>query len=213
MATNNKAAYGLQAYNQSPHHRIEVCAVDAADATIIGIGDPVKSVASTSGADQINGGAYRKVVTRAAAGDAIYGVMTGAYPQYNSSFSLTEQRRPASTAMYIGVIVATPDMIWKIQDGSNGSYTNHASGTTTGAFQAVDVGYNASIRVPGNANATTGRSTVQLDTSTCATTATLQLKIVGISPDPTNVPNSANADLLVTINKCESAGGTGTAGV
>ena len=62
------------------------------------------------------------------------------------------------------------------------------------------------------ADATNGRSNVELDESSAATTAALPFKIRGLWGNPDNAFGEFN-ELLVSINNHEDKGGTGTLGV
>jgi hypothetical protein len=78
-----------------------------------------------------------------------------------------------------------------------------------GTSAATDYGLNADI-VVGTGNTTTGLSANELDTSTIATTAALNLKIIGLWDVPNNAVG-ANAVVVVIINE-HSYGSAGVAG-
>jgi hypothetical protein len=78
-----------------------------------------------------------------------------------------------------------------------------------GTSAATDYGSNADI-VVGTGNTTTGLSANELDTSTIATTAALNLKIIGLWDVPNNAVG-ANAVVVVIINE-HSYGSAGVAG-
>ena len=78
-----------------------------------------------------------------------------------------------------------------------------------GTSAATDYGSNADI-VVGTGNTTTGLSANELDTSTIATTAALNLKIIGLWDVPNNAVG-ANAVVVVKINE-HSYGSAGVAG-
>jgi hypothetical protein len=78
-----------------------------------------------------------------------------------------------------------------------------------GTSAATDYGLNADI-VVGTGNTTTGLSANELDTSTIATTAALNLKIIGLWDVPNNAVG-ANAVVVVKINE-HSYGSAGVAG-
>jgi len=78
-----------------------------------------------------------------------------------------------------------------------------------GTSAATNYGLNADI-VVGTGNTTTGLSAIELDTSTIATTAALNLKIIGLWDVPNNAVG-ANAVVVVKINE-HSYGSAGVAG-
>jgi hypothetical protein len=78
-----------------------------------------------------------------------------------------------------------------------------------GTSAATNYGLNADI-VVGTGNTTTGLSANELDTSTIATTAALNLKIIGLWDVPNNAVG-ANAVVVVKINE-HSYGSAGVAG-
>ena len=78
-----------------------------------------------------------------------------------------------------------------------------------GTSAATNYGSNADI-VVGTGNTTTGLSANELDTSTIATTAALNLKIIGLWDVPNNAVG-ANAVVVVKINE-HSYGSAGVAG-
>jgi hypothetical protein len=90
-----------------------------------------------------------------------------------------------------------PDCVFEIQASAN--------------LVATDVGANAQLSA-GSVDTATRRSTFKLDSSTITTTATHQLKIIGLSKVGTNAYGSY-ARALVRINNHAMKGGTGTAGV
>lgn len=133
-------------------------AAAAGDATVIRLGDPV-TVTGTATADGV------PIVARTAAGaNAITGIAVGFLP-----IGATEwlSYRPASTA---GVVL--------VQDDPNAEYLIQED-SDAGALAAVDVGLNANIiyGTPTGNN----RSAAMLDSSSKATTATLQCRIVGLA--------------------------------
>ncbi len=78
-----------------------------------------------------------------------------------------------------------------------------------GTSAATNYGLNADV-VVGTGNTTTGLSAIELDTSTIATTAALNLKIIGLWDVPNNAVG-ANAVVVVKINE-HSYGSAGVAG-
>lgn len=152
-------------------------AVAAADATALFIGDPV-ILAGSADAD----GVATVVRATAAGGAFMLGPVVSVEPETRDSLPY----RAASTARYV-YVADDPDLVFEIQEDAVG-----------GALAAADVGLNADL-VAGTGSTITGLSGFQLDTSTKATTATLQLRILGFSQRVDN-EIGANAKVLVTIN-------------
>jgi hypothetical protein len=180
-------------------------AVASGDGTALFVGDPVKFDGSADG----NGVA---TVTKATAGAAILGVITGFVPQKldpvagkmsSGSTSLdTPQYRPASTAMFV-LVEDAPDVVYEVEavTGSNSAYS----------FAAADVGLNADLATVAGST-TTGTSAAALDMSTKATTATLQFKVIGTVQRVDNDSTGNNTKVLVKINNSHFSGGTGATG-
>lgn len=160
--------------------------VPSTDGTALAIGDAVKS----AGSADANGVA---TVARAAAGDAIRGVVVG-FPIQEGFTADSPIYRPASTARYV-LVADAPDLVFEIQEDADG-----------GALTANDVGLNADIVTTG-VNTVTGSSDMQLDTSS-ATSSTAQLRILGFVQRQDN-EIGANAKVLVAINEHELKGTTG----
>lgn len=150
----------------------------ASDGTALYIGDPV--VIDGSSDPTL---CYRSVI-RATAGGSITGVVQGFLPDGTTNMV---GYGAASTGYYL-LICSDPDALFEIQEDSVG-----------GALAAADIGLNASF-IAAAGSAYTKRSGAMLDTSTKATTATLELKIKGIVARPDNAVGT-NAKVLVKINK------------
>lgn len=153
------------------------CYVPSTDGTALYIGDPVQ-IAGSADADGV------PTVTRATAagGNYIYGVVVSVEPTTSASYPY----RAASTAAYVHV-ASDPDLMFKIQEDSDG-----------GALAATDVQLNADL-VAGSGSTATGKSAFELDTSTKATTNTLQLRIHKLWEGVDNAIGT-NAVWLVSIN-------------
>lgn len=157
--------------------------VPASDSTALFLGDPVV-IAGSADADGV------ATVTRAtAAGGAfLLGPVVAVEPAdgANSGGRDSLPYRAASTAAYV-YVADNPDLVFEMQEDAVG-----------GALAAADVGLNADL-VAGTGSTVTGLSAFQLDTSTKATTNTLQLRILGFVQSPDN-EIGANAKVLVSIN-------------
>lgn len=190
---NTDAAFGLRPVRsgRSPSMgSVTRYHVPASDATALFVGDPV-ILAGSADSDGV------PTVTRATAAAAgrITGVVVGVVP----SPSLETQYRPASTAAYV-LVCDDPNQVYEIQEDADG-----------GALAAADVGLNADL-IAGSGSTVTGRSGFELDSSTKATTATLQLRILGFAQRADN-EIGANAKVLVRINLPTETGAAGSTGV
>jgi hypothetical protein len=178
---NANTPYGLRPVrhrNGAPYNGAATrYAVPASDGTALYLGDPV-ILAGSADADGI------ATVTKATAGSGAYmlGPVVGVEPVTRDSTTY----RAASELRYV-YVADDPDLIFEVQEDAVG-----------GALAAVDVGLNADW-IDGSGSTVTGLSGVQLDTSTKATTNTLQLRILGFSQKVDNAIG-ANAKVLVAIN-------------
>jgi len=148
----------------------------ATDGTALYIGDPVVKAGSADSAGV-------PTVIRASAGGPISGVVQGFMPDGTTNMA---GYGAASTGYYV-LCATDPDLVYEIQEDAVG-----------GAIAAADIGLNASM-IAAAGSSTTKRSGFMLDTSTKATTAGLELKIMGLTQRPDNAL-SANAKVLVKIN-------------
>lgn len=166
--------------------------VPSSDSTALFIGDPV-IIAGGADADGI------ATVTRATAASAgrISGVVVGIVP--TNATTAAYKYRPASVDTYI-LVADDPDLVFEAQEDAVG-----------GALAAADVGLNADM-VAGSGSTVTGLSGFQIDTSTKATTATLQWRIIGFVPRQDN-EIGANAKIFVRINLPTETGAAGSTGV
>jgi hypothetical protein len=172
--------------------------IAAAYGTALYIGDPVIS----SGTADANGVAG--VVLGAATG-ALRGVIVGLGKTPGGLFNpsnLDITYRPASdAAVWYASVVDDPDVLFEIQEESNGT-----------ALAATEIGLNTvSLLAAGNGYVS-GWQVRSATGATPATTATLQLKLMGLSQRPNNA-FGAYAKHLVQINVHELAHGTGATGV
>lgn len=149
------------------------------DATAIYIGDPVK----LSGTSQTINGVVYSDVDQAATGDVVMGVVVGVLPETADSLIY----RAASTQRRL-LVADDPDLIFEIQEVSGGT-----------ALAANDIGLNANFVVATGSN-DTGKSGVELNNASEATTNTLDVKIVGLVPRDDNEIGE-HAKWLVRINR------------
>lgn len=194
---NANVAFGLKPVRYAsgaPYNgATNVYFVPASDSTALFIGDPVIIAGS---ADPATGAA---TITRATAGSAgrITGVVQGFVP---TPSIVANGYRLASTACYV-LVADDPNLLFEIQEDAAG-----------GALALNAVGLNADL-ASGTGSTVTKRSGFQLDTSTAADTATLQLRIERFVNRVDNEPAVANAKVLVRINLPTQTGAAGSTGV
>lgn len=189
---NTNVAFGLKPVRDAggrPYNAsVEMFYVPASDATALYQGDAVIKAGSADAAG---------VATVTRAGDT--GAITGAVVGFADATSMLAGYRAASTAAYV-LVNTDPDTLYEVQEDAVG-----------GAIAAADIGLNANL-IAAAGSAYSKRSGTMLDTSTKATTATLQLRIVGLAQRPDN-EMSANAKVLVKINNSTEVPGTASAGI
>lgn len=172
--------------------------IDAAYGTALAIGDPVIS----GGGSDVNG-----VPNIAIAGvsGAIRGVIVG----LGTSEALTVNPsnlnsiiRPASDpAVWYAMVVDDPNVIFEVQEESNGTQ-----------LAAADVGLNTVLKSGTNNGYVSGWQLPSATGATPGTTATLQVRLLGLVRRRDNA-FGAYAKWLVKINVHELGTGTGAAGV
>jgi hypothetical protein len=178
----------------------------------LAIGDPV-AIDGTNFADPLYGLPY---VQRAVAGSAVRGVLIGigSNPRggpYIQPTDLTQTSRKnvAQTVDFFAAVCDDPDLVFEIQELSSNSTP---LGTYTSAGTAV-VGAAAQMNKNANFVFATALPTnlqtsgVMLDSGTYATTATLNLKVLGNVQRLDNAPYTSWQRLLVTINNHDFSGG------
>lgn len=170
---------------------LSVYCVPATDGTALFVGDPV-IIAGSADAD----GIPTATIATAAGGNRWTGCVVGFRP---SPTIVANGHRLASTLEYI-YVAEGPNLIYEIQEDAVG-----------GALAAVDVGLNADF-VAGTGSSYTQQSGWSLDTSTKATTNTLQMRIVGFVQRADN-EIGANAKVLVRNNLPTETGAAGSTGV
>lgn len=173
--------------------------VPSTDATIISVGDAVKSAA---GGDA-NGIPY---VAKAAGTDVVRGVVVGVLPAapneqslVGTNMDLTLQNMPATkTKAYYVLVVDDPMVIFSLEDDG------------AAALSATACNKNA-IFVVANPTAPSQVSASTLSAASVAVTATLNLKLMGLVQEPDNA-YGVNANWAVMFNLHELNRG-GTAGL
>lgn len=188
---NPNSAFGLRpvqdrsgrSYNGSARAYI----VPASDGTALYMGDPVQLAGSSSG------GVPTITRATAAGGSYILGVVVGFEIDANIR---TNGYRAASTLATV-MVCDDPEILFEIQEDSVG-----------GDIAAASVGLNVDL-ISGSGSAVTRKSGFMADSSTAATTATLQLKIEGIVNDGLNELATTYQRLLVSINLHQRRNTTG----
>jgi hypothetical protein len=191
---NQDAPFGLTPISRSGSNyvgSINRYHIAVGNATGMGVGDPVVS-SGTADADGVPG------IARAAAGDAIRGVIVG-FDFLNRDQEDLPQYRPASVECY-AMVADDPNMRVLVQEDS-----------VTSTLAATDVGLNANFIVAA-ASSVTGRSQVEIDSDSAATTNTLPLKILELYQADDNVIGD-NAKWVCSLNTSELKGDTGSTGI
>lgn len=160
--------------------------VSGAYASNIFVGDPVITVDSQNDA---NGVPAVQLATAGGSSTPILGAMIGIVAGGDPQVAITRDMplyRPASTAMYI-LVADDPALLYMVQEDSVG-----------GSIAATGSSKNASL-VSGAGSTVTGYSGWQLQSSTAATTNTLQMRILRPLPETDNALGT-NAKWLVKPN-------------
>lgn len=177
--------------------------VPATNATALYVGDPVTRLTANADANGVPS------VSIGVAGSAVCGVIVGILPVaagvslVGSTIDLTRRSLAASTAGYV-LVADDPNTLFEVEEGVTGS----GAGT---ALTAAAIGNNANFVIIAGA-ATYSDSGTLLDNSTEATTATLNLKIMGLAQREDNAFGT-RAKWIVKINNHQYGSHTGTAGV
>jgi len=190
----------VQYLNGSPWNgQARIYSIAAAYATALYIGDPVKS-SGTSDANGVPG-----IILGAATG-ALRGVIVGlgsaegliANPK---NLDITYRPAAAQSTDWYAMVVDDPDVLFEVQE--------HANGT---ALAATEIGLNTISVIGTGSGFVSGWEVASATDATPATTATLQLKLMGLVRRQQNA-FGAYAKHLVKINVHELGTGTGAAGV
>lgn len=162
---------------------IQTYYVPSTDSTALFVGDVVKVVDTTGAMDP---DAQVPVITRAATGNPLLGVIVGFRP--DPSLPYTGKYRAASTNRYVEVC-NDPNAIYEVQEDAVGGAVSAA---LVGAMSNADIIVAAGSTV-------TGLSGTMLNSDTAAASAE-DLKIIGVRRDGVNAAaQTAGAILLVRI--------------
>lgn len=186
MANANRPSGARQVGSMgSTSYRVNRYSVPASDGTALFVGDFVISngTADTDGTPQ---------VIQAIAGGNLRGVVVGFEPDPDN---LSIMHRLASTHRY-ALVADDPDAVFEIQEDSVGN-----------SMPVTDVGSNADIALTVAGSAISGRSGMELDSTSAATTAA-QLRILSLVQREDNAIGD-QAKWLVRINEHELASTTG----
>lgn len=165
--------------------------VPASYGTALFVGDPVVITGTSNTTEQtapgigVMGVGTMAEVNKATAGSGnrITGVIVGVAADPDN---LSRAYIPASTG---GIVFVNddPDTEFEIQ--------------ADGAIAAADIGLNAALVYTHTGSTATGQSGAELDESTKATTAGLQLRILGVSPNVDNEAGATHVKCKVRINQ------------
>lgn len=177
---NADTPFGLKPIKNAPFNEIpkNYYYIPSSYATALFIGDPViktgtsNTVAVTSAGRLFNPGSLPEI-NKATAGDTnkITGVIIGFLANPSD---LSKNYNPASTER-IAIVADSPLQEFEIQEESAGT-----------PLAATSVGLNANVVFAESGSTATGLSGVELDTSTPASDATFQLKILRLVDAPEN---------------------------
>lgn len=201
MANENRPAGFIprEYLNGTPWNgQARLYSIAAAYGTALYVGDPVIS-SSSADANGVPG------IARGAGTGALRGVIVGLGKTPGGLFNpsnLDITYRPANDpAVWYAAVVDDPNVLFEIQEESNGTQ-----------LTAAEVGLNQ-ISLAGTGNGfVSGWQVRSTSGATAATTATLQLRLMGLVQRPGNA-FGAYAKWLVQINVHELGHGTGAAGV
>lgn len=201
MANENRPAGFIprEYLNGAPWNgQARLYSIAAAYGTALYVGDPVIS-SSSADANGVPG------IARGVGTGALRGVIVGLGKTPGGFFNpsnLDITYRPANDpAVWYAAVVDDPNVLFEIQEESNGTQ-----------LTAAEVGLNQ-ISLAGTGNGfVSGWQVRSTSGATAATTATLQLRLMGLVQRPGNA-FGAYAKWLVQINVHELGHGTGAAGV
>lgn len=167
------------------HGKMRRVAFAAGDAVAAYVGDLVKLTGTVDATGKI------PVVAQSAAGDASIGVLVSLdFDASDEGGLMTPLTRAASTAR-TGQVLFGQDVLYKIQEDSD-----------TNAIEITEAGFNCNMIV-GTASDVTG-SGMELDSTSAATTSTLNVRLHHVFDSPDNVLGD-NAEWVVSINASQEA--------
>lgn len=173
---NTNVAFGFQPARNFADVELQSCVIPASDGTATFVGDLVKLHGTGDATTR-----YPTVIQAAAGNASIYGVIVGFEPDYDN---LNTKHRLASTRRIARVMPAYQHILWRV----NASITIDVDNIGTGYDITVGAG-----------NTTTGKSTMQLDVSTLATTGTT-LRLLDIERTPDNAISASGGAAETGVN-------------
>jgi len=140
----------------------------------------------------VSGGVSTGFIVKHTPGDAnILGVFLGC------NYTDPTTKKPRWSNYYPGSITAD-DIVAFVVDDPNALFLVQASGIAG----ATAIGQNANLVQTAAGNTTTGVSGLELNTGSLAAASALNVKVVGVTTDPSNSDlTAAYADLIVLINE------------
>lgn len=174
--------------NGSPYNgQVNRYMISASDTQVTNVGDLVVLSDNDALVDVDGGGVYPAVERAASAtSSAIVGAIVGFEVDYSN---LNSGAFRAASTRRIALVADSPDLIFACpQDGN---------------IAAASVGLNCSLVIGSGTSTAPYASTMMVDSSEVATTATDPVQIMGIVNSPDNavrLSGSTNAELLVRIN-------------
>lgn len=166
--------------------QVEHYLIPSTDATAVFIGDIVDAAGSAGGAGTYVSGINVEgmpTVTRhtsATTGQAIVGVVVG-FKVAPGTALLDVKHRAASTNR-VAMVALARDNIFEVQEDAD-----------TTPIAAASIGLNAGLILTAG-SATTGLSAMEIDSSTVATTATLPVRVLGLSRRVGNAFNTGGSN-------------------
>lgn len=166
------------------------CYIPSSYGTALYVGDPVVFT-GTANTAVVNIGQYKHGIGKlpeinkasAGTGNPVHGVIVGFERAVRSS---SAPYNPASTEA-VAIVCVDRDAIYAIQ--------------CDGSLAVTDIGNNANLVYTHSGSATSGKSKAEMNSSGVTTTATLQLKILGVQPmRGRDDISSANCVFKVMIN-------------
>jgi len=161
-------------------------------------------------------------IQKCAVGDATIGVFFGCkYFDASNTFQRSAYWA-ASTPTYLGqnpvaYVVDDPNVLFDAQVKGTGTVTTNVNTINIGVNVATtyqsELNYNYNINLGAGGSTISGQSSEYCDLATQAVTATLQLKLIRLTPRPGNNFGLAFNNGLFLINNHIYKGGTGTAGI
>ena len=190
---NTDAAFGFRPVGHldgSPWNgKVNMYYIPSTYGTALWVGDPCVSGGTAGAAGvTVNGIDVEgmSTISAPAAGSTLRGVIVGFLPLQSNLETL---HNPASTAR-IALVCDAPDVVYEVQEDGD-----------TSAIQATEVGFNADMITYAAGRTITGRSLMEIDSST-ATSGAAQFRILGLAKRPGNILGTF-AKWLVVINEHE----------